>query len=514
MSSKIKNWFRQMAQRILIPDTHSLITDPRWRKAGYLFHCLNNRKDPNTGKIWKPNDMQRQVGEYFFVHGKRRGMAVCGRKSGKSEISVDLMWRFGNLINKGQIYYFAKEQTAAREIIWESNRLKDWGPQDYVADANENEMRVTFTSGTFAKCDGADRFASKKGFNPDVVILDEAADYPDAFWHTMLPNFAAKDCIVLIITSPPWEQELEPGKPTLFMRMVELYKKEPRYFYINVTSFVNEMNLPEGFLQQEEKDLTEMGQKDIWEREYLAKFIITGGASIIPTFDKTRHVVPHEQVLARIKDREKDFEFVTSLDPGSVYGAVFQALNLYTKEAYWLDELYVREQADQMVEIFWPDVLKKQQELFPNQEWLTVYDEAAKWFYIEATNRFEAELVPTEKARNDKMDGISLLRTIFAYGKGLMSDRCKWTAWEFENYRRDDKGNIPKKNDHNIDNSRYNLHAVNYHIGREDKPAEPLVHEAFKKEPSLEEDIADYLNEQATGDILDYFYNGGIERDV
>jgi hypothetical protein len=485
-----------------------------------LFKALNNRVDPETGKRWKPHAGQIAVGENFFVQGKRRGVVICGRKWGKSETAVDLIWRFGNLINNGQIYYFAAEQSAVREIIWAPRRLQDWGPKEYVASEDKTQMRITFTTGTFAKCDGADNFRGKKGFNPDVVILDEAADYPDSFWQAMGPNFAAKDCIVLIISSPPWRLENEPGKPTLFMRMLEVYKRNPLYFYMNRPTHDNEVNLPPGFLAREEKDLCETGQKDIWDREYLAKFTVNTGDRIIATFDKATHVKPHAMIMERISQSPVDWELVTAIDPGSVYAATFMAINQYTKEVLWLDEIYEKEQKNMMVEAFWPAVRAKQIELCGNSEpdkWLNVYDEREKWFSIEATLRFnekdemQCQISPTEKQRDDKLDGLSMLRTIFAYGKGLMSDRCRWTTWEFENYRRNSVGDIPKAHDHTIDDTRYSLHAVEYYISSEDRPVDLKIPEFYKRVPSMEEDMSDMFGEAQDdmGNVLD-FIGGGM----
>ncbi len=443
-------------------------------------------------------------------------MVICGRKTGKTEFAIDLCWRFGNLINSGQIYYFAAEQTAVKEILWAPERIQGWGPGEYVIGRNNTEMRLTWVTGTFLKADGADNFRGKKGFNPDVVILDEAADYPDSFWHAMTPNFASKDCIVLIITSPPWKMEDEPGKPTLFMRMVEMYKRHPRYFFRNYPTHVNAENLPPGFLEQEEHDLCATGQSDIWEREYLAKFTLSSGLRIIPTFNKDIHMKPHAEVMDKIKKSPVDWDFVTSIDPGSVYAVTFMAINQFTKDVLWLDEIYEKEQCNQMVETLWPRIRKKQIELCGSLDpsrWSNVYDQAAKWFFIEATNRFSGddemvcELSPTEKEKNDKNDGLSILRTIFAYGKGTLSDRCAWTAWEFENYRRDDRGNIPKINDHLIDDSRYSLGSVEYFISMEDRPEGPMVPEFYKRQPSLEEDIAKMLAENTIDDIDNFFDN-------
>lgn len=485
-----------------------ILQDEGFRDTAALFHALNSN--------WKPHKGQIEVGESVMLGGARRVFVECGRKWGKSEWAVDMVWRLGNMIQGGQIYYYGAYAKAVREFIWASQRLQSHGPQEYIQDIHKTEMRVTFTSGTFVKCDGADEFKVSKGFNPDVVILDEFADYPEDFWVAMGPNFASKDCIVIIITSPPWILESEPGVPALCCRIADLWAKYEReakakgknskYKYINQPTHMND-RLPAGFLEQEEKDLRELGMEDVWEREYMARRVVSGGKRIIPTFIKAQHVRPHQELMDKIERDRSILQWVDIADPSqSAFGVALMAINPYSKEVFWLGEILEKEDSETMEQTLWPRMKALEDELFPPElsddtdRFLRVSDEAAQWWIVGCANDPEigVHFMPTEKHLNSKEFGLSLIRSIFKTNRGYVSDNCPWTAWQFENYRRDKNGMIPKRDDDLIDCSRYGLHAVGYFLSPEDlkKPVKVHPREFQRKQHiSMDEDMREFASD-------------------
>lgn len=468
-----------------IPQASRILTDERYRNLAKLFKELNAK--------WQPHPNQAKIGEYIFVNGARRIFIECGRKWGKTELAADLCWRLGNMIRGGQGYYFGAYKTQVRELIWASKRIQEHGPKEYIKSINNTEMRITFPTDTFVRLDGADEFAVSKGTNPDFVILDEFADYSDSFWHAMSPNFASKDTIVIIISSPPWQLESEPGKPVLFCRIADLWKKymeqamaknmRSKYIYVNEPS-MNNPHIPREWFEEERKALIEMGLEDIWEREYMGRRISGAGKRIIATFDKSLHVKPHDWIIKeKIEKDRANLQWVTVVDPGSstVFGGLVMAINPYTKEVFWLDEVYEKEPLNMTEHQIWPKMQAMEDELYPDdgegsERFLRIYDEAAKWWQNGVSNEFDINFTPTMKATNKIEMGLSLLRTIFLYGKGFVSDRCKWFAWEIENYRKNERDQVPDKNDHLIDASRYGLHGVGYYIKPEDRATPPRPH--------------------------------------
>ena len=111
---------------------------------------------------------------------------------------------------------------------------------------------------------------------------------------------------------------------------------------------------------------------------------------------------------------------------------------------------------------------KKMMEFYPHSsvedDWIKTADEAAAWYMVEVMDQFGVYFFPTQKHLNKKEHGISLIKDLLIYDIVRISDRCTNLIDEMEKYAKDDKGNIPKKNDHLIDCFRYLLGAANYNM--------------------------------------------------
>ena len=88
-------------------------------------------------------------------------------------------------------------------------------------------------------------------------------------------------------------------------------------------------------------------------------------------------------------------------------------------------------------------------------DWKKGYDEAAAWFANEAMDQFDDYFIPTDKFHNKKEEGLSLIKDMLIHNLVIISDKCENLFKEMQEYSKDDKGNIPKKNDHLIDCFRY-----------------------------------------------------------
>lgn len=459
-----------------IPTIPEILEDERYRDLAQLLKGLHEN--------WQPTPKQAEVGRKIFAEGKRRVFIEAGRKWGKSEFAAYLCWRLGNTIQKGQIYYFGAYAKAVREIIWASNRLQGLGPQKYIKQIHKNDMRLTFTTDTFVKCDGADEFKVSKGFTPDVVILDEFADYSPEFWQAMSPNFIPKDTIVIIISSPPWVLENSPGDPVLFVKLADAWKKTEakakaegkfdKRCYVHGTIYDNIHLSPEA-IEDEKQELYSLGMEEVWQREYLAKRVLGGGKRIIATFNRT-NVIPHAEMLRKIEEQRDELDFIASADPShSAFGHLLVAVNPYTKWVGFIDEILEIEESESTEHALWPRISAQITEVLGEAgvgRFFYVCDEAAKWWIVGCYSDPEigVNYDPTEKATNDNMYGLSLLRTGFLWRKMEVSDRCKHLIFQLENYRKTRNGQIPKKDDDLIDAGRYALHKAGYILTPEDRP--------------------------------------------
>lgn len=136
----------------------------------------------------------------------------CGRKFGKTELEAYFLWRNALTFPVAGLghYFFAPEQKQAKEIVWASGRLQTFGPQEYIEDINNSEMRIRFTNKSFIKVDGSDNFNSYRGLS-DVgsSVYDEFRDFRPEFHKAYKANLAVHKAQLLIGTTPPEAMELE-----------------------------------------------------------------------------------------------------------------------------------------------------------------------------------------------------------------------------------------------------------------------------------------------------------------
>jgi len=132
--------------------------------------------------------------------------------------------------------------------------------------------------------------------------------------------------------------------------------------------------------------------------------------------------------------------------------------------------VYETEQAAMSVKQICPRFKRMREELYDDDfRWRLIYDEAESWFRNEALEAFGEAWEPSQKAMNDKANGISLIKDILNAEKIFISERCKKFWWELDNYYKDKNGNIPKKWDHLIDTARYILAADAYTLTTEEE---------------------------------------------
>jgi hypothetical protein len=209
--------------------------------------------------------------------------------------------------------------------------------------------------------------------------------------------------------------------------MVAEHKADGCYF--NFPSWANP-HLDRDWLRKEKARLYARGEGDVWEREYAARRVRGGKNSIFPMFGP-QLIRPHAEVMAEIERDRHKLLWQVLCDPGnaSVFAVLFRAINPYSKKVYRLGEIYEREQANTSTSKIIPRIRAMKSELYPGWEahgidWQQVYDEAATWFQTEAAQSFEEFFFPTQKALNDKNQGLSLINDQHLSVLTVVSDRC------------------------------------------------------------------------------------------
>lgn len=425
-------------------------------------HLLTAQIMQDLHENWAPHSGQIEAGKALFKDDVRNIFIQCGRKWGKSEFCIYALWRWA-LLNPGSAcYYLAPQQKQAKEIIWAANRIQNFGPKKYIKKIDNTELRIRFSNGSFIKVDGSDNYESYRGITPDFVVYDEFKDFNSKFHEGMEPNRAVKNAPLVIIGTPP-DRECQ------YTVLADEYKKRTDSYFIRMDSYTNP-HTNKIWLDTEKEKLITRGELDVWEREYEARFIRGGAGSIFPMINEDRHSKPHSEIMNEIKRDLNKLEWYCVTDPGTTtcFAALFACINPYTKKIYILDEIYEKDQSQTSVRSIYPKLDRKMAEFFPigdiDEDWFKVYDEAAAWFASEVIHQYGASFFPTQKHMHKKEHGLSIIKDILLHDTIVISDRCINLFWEMHNYVKDDKGNIPKKDDHLIDCFRYLIAAANYNM--------------------------------------------------
>ena len=410
------------------------------------------------------------------------------------------MYMYAILFPNSQIYYIADTMKHAGELVWHNKRLQGFfksskrlrGESDeefkarreiglalhdkYVLKENNSEMRLYFHNGSFIKVDGAENYANADGIEPDFMAYDEFKSHDPRFNEAMEPNLRVKRAPLLIVGTPPEEME------TYYEKIANSFKRLSYAEHYKRPSYMNSHIYPGGeqdpeFQEECEKYLSR-GDQDVMERELYAEIVVSGAKALFPVLEMpqydyekekyvgySRHVRPHQELMGRIQRAPKDWEFFDTYDPGSsvCFAGLFGVLNKYTKEVLILDEIYEKDTRETSTGKIYPRAEVAMNEIYPVEDyWYGTYDHAATWFRNEVQDRYGRNLMPCVKDLKNKEEKLGLIKDMLIDGKIVFSERCRWMLWEMMHYRKDDKGNIPKENDHLIDALRYKLNAMHY----------------------------------------------------
>lgn len=434
--------------------------DPRLEAYAQIIKGLHASFTPHPGQI--------RVGKALFRDGVKDIFVEAGRNWGKTYLMSYFLWRWAAMNPGSENYYFAPYMKQAREIIWAPRILQNFGPMEWIDEPNNTEMRIPFKNGSFIKADGSDNVNAYRGVKPrGLIIFDEFKDFREEFYDAFDPNRAAHDAPLIIIGTPP-------DRDCQFSRVRDSYKRDSSRRYFHAPTHENP-HISKDWLTAKEKELTDRGEIDVWQREYLAIQVVSSSTKIFPMLSQDS-IVSHETLMQRLQKDRKRLEWIWFSDPAaaSTFAVLFAAYNPYTKEVFLLDEIYEQDQQRMTVKVMGSEVIKKKESLESKYEWRQGYDEAATWFMNEMLDNFGEHLEPSMKASNDKEAGLTLIKDILLQGKLIISDRCIKTFWEMDNYYKDKSGNIPKKDDHLIDCLRYILAALYYSLTEAEPPKDVI----------------------------------------
>ena len=432
--------------------------------------------------VFTPHSGQISVGKALFYDGKKRVFVECGRKWGKTEMLIYSLFRTCLMNPKQFCYYIAPFKDQIKDLVWSNGRLPFFLPQKmmekYGITINNSDFRVSFRNGSFIKCDGADNYEKGRGYSATgLVVYDEFKDHNPNFHDGFEPNLGITDAPLMIIGTPPDASEDSFAR---WCSIADEALNSPVGFHICMPSMTNP-HISKDFFERKEQELKAKGEYWKWQKEYLAMRVRAAGNNIFPMLNQETHVKSYKHMMEIIGCFPKQWDFFTSFDPGSAkcFAVLFVAINRYSKQIFVLDQIYATKLEECRVDNILPKAINKMKDIMPHQDsWLCVYDYAATWFMNEAQSPQYVEdivLIPCTKDLKNKETKLSLIKDILIKPQSFyMSERCvdkdKGLFWEMEKYATDDKGKIPKENDHAIDALRYALNAANYHKVEMDEP--------------------------------------------
>jgi hypothetical protein len=443
-----------------------------------------------------------------LYQGKVRNVFLaCGRKYGKTELAGYVLWRQALMHPGSECFYITPEAVGGRKIIWEGGRLQKFLGKDsekYIASIRNQDMTIKLKNGSYIQVVGSDNYMIANGLTPSIAVYDEFKGFNYRWHQEFAPNRVVKDAPFVFIGTKP-----RAGNKNLeqYNEILEYAKTSSAWYVAERTTFDNPINQrPEikAAIEEEIAQLRARGEEDVVQLEYFSKVVPGGKKAIFPMLTKERHVKPHTEIMSEIKRDIRKLDWFCITDPGSTtcHATLFAAVHPYTRKLYIVDELYETNQAETSTRRIYPKMDSKMNEFYPNSnvndDWIKGFDEAAAWFSTEVMEQYGVYFMPTQKHLNKKEHGLSLIKDLLLFDLVVISDRCENLFKEMELYAKDEKGNIPKKNDHLIDCLRYLLGFANYNMIEvmERKKAENDYHrERFRRMehdkylyPSKEED--------------------------
>ena len=464
----------------LDPESHlylQIMEDLNKPQGDGLKVGLKSRLHPDQIEQLKP----------MYVDGKKDLFLSCGRKWGKTELIAYVLWRHA-LLNPGSAcYYVGPEAAHAKKIVWDGMRIQKFLGKEstkYIQGKPNNQtMMIRLKNGSFIQVVGSDNYMVANGLTPSIAVYDEFKGFNHR-WHVeFAPNRAAKAAPLIIIGTKP-----RVGNKNMdqYNEILSYMRNNDKCYVADRTTFDNPINhLPEQkeMIDMEIAQLIARGEEDVVQLEYYSKVVPGGKRAIFPMLDPTIHMKEHWQIINEIKNDIKKMEWYCIADPGTTtcFAALIAALNPYTKKLYIIAELYEKDQQMTSVRMMYPRMegLMKINNPYGSIEddWFKTADEAAAWFMNEVMQQYGVYFSPTDKNHNKKEHGLSLIKDQLIHELVIISDECPNLFKEMEQYAKDDKGNIPKRNDHLIDCFRYLNATANYNM------IEALEAKKYEKEP-------------------------------
>lgn len=376
----------------------------------------------------------------------------CGRRFGKTLLSVWEMFGFAIAKENGRIAYIAPTYQSARDIAW--NELKVI-TQPIQVSVNESRLEVKVRNKhggeSLIVLRGWESIETLRGQAFDFIVLDEVAHYRNFWEHwqeVIRPTLTDRKGEALFISTPKGFNH--------FYDLYNLEQKDSDFKSFHFSTYDNP-HIPREEVDKAKIELTE----DRFAQEYLADFRKTEGL-VYKEFNRERHLF--SKPVNRIVKAFGGADFGTT-NPAAAISIIRDA-----DRKYWVvDEYYKRgltdsQFADYVSALGW-------EECYPDPESASG---------VEELRRRGVNVRDVIKNKDSIRNGINVVRELFKANRLFIHESCKNLIWELETYAYPEKkpdhpeDERPiKENDHALDALRYALmmengigegYTVNTHI--------------------------------------------------
>lgn len=367
-------------------------------------------------------------------------MVNCGRRFGKTLLSVWEMFIFAAARNDGRVAYVAPTYQQARDIAW--NELKKVC-EPIKIDTNESRLEVLiknrFEGTSFIALRGWESIESLRGQAFDFIVLDEVSMYRN-FWlnwqEVIRPTLTDRKGQGLFISTPKG-----------FNHFYDLYNLEGTdedYKSFHFTTYDNP-HIPIEEIDKAKKELTE----DRFAQEYLADFRKTEGL-VYKEFSRDRHLIQGELD----EDEWNIVKTFGGLDLGFTNPSAALTIKKSGSGRYVVsEEWYKTGQTDAQVADYVAAL-----------KWNECYPDPESAAGIEELKRRGINVREVLKGKDSIRNGINAVRELFKSNRLFIHESCKNLIWELETYaypekkpEHNEEERPIKENDHALDALRYAL---------------------------------------------------------
>ena len=263
-----------------------------------------------------PHAKQREMINQIITSPAKYHVACVGRQFGKSMMAMNLALYW--MINDGPCKVLWVSPVYSQTSKVQKELMQAIGASGIVKNCNYSENYISLKNGSEIIFRSAEKYDNIRGMTVDYGILDEAAFMKEDAWKEAIrPVFMVRGKKVLFISTPK-------GKSWFY----ELYKLAESPDYPNYTNYTGTSYDTPYIDVSEIEDAKRTLPTNVFEQEYLAKFIDSGG-EVFSNLDKNQfhsYSAPAGKVYCGIDlGKQEDYTVATFIDSNGKVVDIYRA---------------------------------------------------------------------------------------------------------------------------------------------------------------------------------------------